>query len=111
MSADLRYHKMKSRLVLLSKPEVQAIVDNIDKVIFDDCNYRDGKFCPIAIALGAHMLDVHWTDESVKDFIAEWFYPVNILHGVPGEFYHGNDEERKRDLLLLCEEVLSIIKI
>lgn len=104
---DKRRHAMKRRLMMLARSEVQAIVDNIDLILFDDCNYRDGKFCPIAIALGAHLLDVHWTDEGVKDFIGEYFYPVNILHGVPGEFYHGDAAERRRDLLAICAEVLK----
>lgn len=47
---------MKLRLLTLTKAEVQTIVDNTDLVLFDDCNYRDGKFCPLAIALGAHTL-------------------------------------------------------
>jgi hypothetical protein len=105
-SADLRYHKMKLRLLTLTKAEVQTIVDNIDLVLFDDCNYRDGKFCPLAIALGAHTLP-NPSQELVEKYIAEWFYPVNILHGTPGEFYHGTEAERRRDLLSLCEEILK----
>ena len=32
---------------------------------------------------------------------------MHELSGVPGDFYHGNDEQRREDLRKICIEVIQ----
>lgn len=105
---DLRYQLMRERLNTLADSQLQEIIDKIDIILFDEYNYHEGKFCPMGIALGCHLN--FWgkpTNEWVRSQIGEYYKPANMLKGVPGEFYHGNDAERKRDLLALCREIIK----
>ncbi len=103
---DHRYDLMRERLSQLRSDQLLQIVDNIDIVLFDEYNYYDGRFCPMGVALRCHELP-NPTDLSVKEMIGKRFTPTNMLKGVTGEFYHGTDEERRRDLLALCNELLQ----
>ncbi len=103
---DLRRAVFIRRLSSFSKPQVQRIVDNIDKICFDTWNYDEatGKFCPLAIALGVDQV-VFPTNDIVRDIIGNHgFSPVNALKGIPGTFY---TDRRREDLLEVCNEVLS----
>jgi len=102
---DLRYETIKARLSLLSGSEVQRILDNIDQVCFDEFNYdaSEGKYCPLAIAMDLQHLP-HPTDLKVKEAISVRFTPVNVIKGVPGQFYTDN---RREDLINLCKEILG----
>lgn len=102
---DSRYILMRERLSCLSKEELQSIVDNIDIILFDTYNFKNGKFCPMGVALGGHYLN-NPTNETIKSLIESRFQPANMLKGIEGIFYHGNDQERKKDLLSLCNELL-----
>lgn len=104
---DLRYRVMRERLETLNAEQLRSIVDNIGIVLFDTHNYHDGKFCPMAVGLGCHKLEGKITEARVQSRIAESYLPINILKGVSGEFYHGSDDERKADLLLLCKQILD----
>jgi hypothetical protein len=105
MLTDQRYAAMYQRLSSLTSYEIRQILRDMHFVLFDTYNSHDGKYCPLGVALGLHKLNL--TDEQAKAVLAERFKPINILHGVPGEFYHGTDEERKCDLVSICEEILS----
>lgn len=106
MSDDARYVAMRQRFKTLTMAQLCEMRDNIDKTLFDTHNYHDGKFCPMGIALGCHLMQSP-TDEAVKARIAENYQPTNILKGVPGTFYHGDDASRRRDLLRLIDELLT----
>lgn len=100
---DLRYEVIKGRLSTLSKPELQTIIDRIDDICFDELNYDpvNHKYCPLAMGLDG-LPDP--TDEKVKEAIYKRFNPVNVIKGIPGDFYR---ESRKEDLLALCKNLLS----
>lgn len=103
---DLRYNLIRERFSQLTREQLLSIVDNLDKILFDEFNFHEGKFCPMGIALGCHK----WTNptqDSVKTEIGKFFQPSNMLKGVPGEFYHGTDAERRSDLLSVCRELLN----
>lgn len=103
---DARYKAMLDRFRTLATHEIRRIQVALDRgsVCFDTYN-RDpqtGKFCPVAIAMG---LDAQcMTDAEVAEAIGRQFQPVNILKGVPGEFY---TTDRRRDLVNLCKFVLN----
>lgn len=102
---DQRFELIKERLERFSTAQLQEILDFKDLLLFDEFNYHEGKFCPLAIGIGAHYSS-NPTQESVAREIAKCFNPVNVLKGVPGRFYHGTDEERRRDLMGLIREIL-----
>jgi hypothetical protein len=102
---DQRYTAIYQRLSELTSYEIQQILNDIDFVLFDTYNSHEGKHCPLGVALGLHKLNL--TDEQAKEVLSQRFEPLNILKDVPGEFYHGTDEERKRDLIRICQEILS----
>lgn len=105
ISFDKRYDLMLERFTTLSKGQLQEIRDNIDIVLFDEYNYHEGKFCPMGVALNQHKT-INPTQKSVKSAIAAIYTPSNMLKGVEGTFYHGTNEERKRDLLNLIDMLL-----
>lgn len=102
---DLRYETIKSRLSTLSKEEIERILDNIDNVCFDELNYDSstGKYCPLATAMSLDKLS-NPTDEKIKAEIGKRFQPVNVIKGLPGEFYRDN---RKQNLIDLCKKLLN----
>lgn len=104
---DNRYQFIKKRLLALTLTEVQRIKDNIDKVCFDTFNFDSSTetFCPLAIGMNLHNTIDNPTDELVAEAISKRFTPVNVLKGVEGNFYREN---RREDLLILCEEVIKL---
>lgn len=105
---DHRYIQVLRRLLTLTPAGLQRILDKSDLLLFDNFNYHDGKFCPLALAFGCDTMP-EASQESVWAYLATVIHPepVNVLRGVPGLFYHGTDEERKRDLLTLVKELLG----
>lgn len=104
---DRRYIAMKDRFRALTRDELLTILVHIDDlVLFDNFNFHEGKFCPIAVAMGCFRQE-NPTQESVQQEISTRFFPVNILRGVPGDFYHGDDDSRKQDLVSLIHEILN----
>lgn len=104
---DARYRAVWNRLSKLTADQLQLIVDNIDRVCLDTFNYDEEKktFCPLAIAHGLHGWLKNPTDEIVQGVLAEHYAPVNILKGVPGEFYTTN---RREDLLEMCQLLVRL---
>jgi len=102
---DERYKVMKQRLSLLSKEELQRIVDNIDMLIFDTVNYdeKNHKFCPLAVAMQLDKTISNPTDSLIKSEIGKRFDPINVIKGIPGNFYRT---QRENDLKNLCKEIL-----
>lgn len=99
---DRRFDIMKERLGELTHEELECLHEGIieGKVCYDDFNYdvRAGKFCPLAVAIGLDKMKDP-SDLKVWEELYKRFKPVNVLKGVPGNFYHGNTEERESDLL------------
>ena len=104
---DKRYSVIKSRLLLLSKEEIQRIVDNIDLVCFDTFNFDEEskKYCPLAIATNLHNTIKNPTNNLIQLELSKRFNPVNAIRGVEGTFYRS---DRKNDLIKICKEVLCI---
>lgn len=101
---DNRYTLAKERLSSLTTDEINRIIDNQDKTLWDTFNYNEGKFCPIAIAMNLHNTLDNPTDENVKIEMAKRFNPTNIFKGTKGEFYTTN---RQEDIIRLCKEILQ----
>lgn len=97
---DERYEAIRARLSVFKSHELGRIVENRDILLTDDCNYKDGKYCPLALAMNLHNTIKNPTDSKIKAEIGRFFDPVNIVKGLRGEFYTTN---RENDLINLCK--------
>lgn len=110
----------------MNDPRYQAIYDSLNRlnigqlyriktfkplaICLDNYNYDEEyhRFCPLAIGVGLHLLpDIKWTNYlciGVLDRLG--FAPYN-LKGVEGNFYHGNHDERWRDLMLVVNRLIG----
>jgi hypothetical protein len=106
---DERRRLIKERLYYLGNGQLRRILYMHSMLCTDEFNFNPekGTYCPVALALNAPNMVKQPTDEKVKKFISGYFQEVNILKGVPGEFYHGTHEERKKDILDLVREILE----
>lgn len=103
---DKRYTLIKTRLQTLSKKEIERILINVDILCLDTHNFdeQEKKYCPLALAMNLHETIPNPTDQLIKDEIGKRFTPVNIIAGVDGNFYREN---RKDDIIKICEEILN----
>lgn len=110
LDQDIRYVTMRHRLSLLSTEQLQRIIDNQDELVFDEVNYdsKNHKFCPLAVGLNLHNKIQNPSDAVVKKELRKTFKPVNVMQGLKGNFF---TENRKEDLLSLCQELLKIKKV
>lgn len=102
---DRRYRLIRARLELLSVEQLKRIRDNADIMCLDTYNYdaENNTFCPLALALNYHRTLENPSQSLVESELSKHFQPVNILKGVPGEFYQC---DRKADMLSLINELL-----
>lgn len=101
---DPRKTALKMGLRQLTVGELYRVMRYRDDLLLDDCNYKDGKFCPLAVALEIpEYLRNRATDELVLLELKHRGYTVYNTRGVEGDFYTTN---RKRDLAIAVEEVI-----
>jgi hypothetical protein len=74
------------------------------EMVLDTYNYEDGKFCPLAIAVGLDKTVKEPTHEKVYNKLVELGYKVYNTRGIQGEFYTTN---RLEDLIEAAIEVLD----
>lgn len=121
MNGDLRYKAVAARLKELRPHELERLRGALvaDKVCLDSVNYDGQHYCPLAVATGLSDtlrqvegcaedlgMDFRVTDDLVGMILANRFYPVNALRGVPGTFFHGDHQSRRKDLLGLVKTFL-----
>jgi hypothetical protein len=99
---DERKTGLKNGLKQLSVEELLKVFLHPEPMVLDTYNYEDGKFCPLAVALGlTDMADP--SHEKVYQELTRLGYKVNNTRGIKGDFYTMN---RLDDLLEATEEVL-----
>lgn len=103
MREDPRKIGLKNGLRQLTIEQLQKVITYPGEMILDEFNYADGKFCPLAIALGLDKSLKNPTHEKVFKTLNDMGYKVNNTQGIKGEFYTTN---RKADLLDAANEVL-----
>lgn len=72
--------------------------------MLDNCNYSEGVFCPLAVALDLSSKLENPTDEKVVAFMEGLGYSVYNTRGIKGYFYTSN---RRADLFQALDEVLE----
>lgn len=99
---DSRKTGLKTGLQQLSIEELLKVFLHPDPMVLDTYNYEDGRFCPLAVALGlTDMVDP--SHDKVYRELTRLGYKVNNTRGIKGDFYTMN---RLDDLLEATEEVL-----
>lgn len=101
---DPRKTGLKNGLRQLTVDELQKVIDYPGEMVLDEFNYQDGKFCPLAIAVGLNETLTNPTHKSVFDMLTWMGFKVYNTRGIKGEFYTTN---RKEDLLTAAKEVLE----
>jgi hypothetical protein len=102
---DARKTGLKNGLRQLTFEQLQRVIDYPGEMILDEFNYKDGKFCPLAIGIGLdQIMTADPTHEKVFITLTEMGYKVYNTLGIAGEFYTTN---RKQDLLEAAKEVLE----
>jgi len=103
MCEDARKTGLKNGLRQLNVEELLRVFLHPDPMVLDTYNYEDGKFCPLAIALGLNEKMPDPSHEKVFGTLTELGYKVYNTRGIKGKFYTRN---RLDDLLEATEEVL-----
>ena len=104
---DPRKTALKNGLRQLSIYKLRKVIGYDDEFVLDEYNYREGKYCPLAVAEDMHL---RWwpirdndRNERIRKELEQMGYVVNNTKGVEGSFYR---EHRERDLLIAASEVL-----
>jgi hypothetical protein len=101
---DPRKAGLKRGLRQLSSEQIcRVLAYPIERMALDDGNYVDGKFCPLAVAVGLPEIMKDPTDDRVHAVLTMLGYKVNNTRGIVGKFYTAN---RAADLRTAAEEVL-----
>jgi hypothetical protein len=101
---DPRKTGLKSGLRQLNIKQLKRILDFQDEMVLDQYNYYDGKFCPLAVALGLDRTMENPSHDRVFQTLTDLGYDVYNTRGIVGKFYTDN---RKEDLLEAAREVLE----
>lgn len=101
---DLRKIGLKNGLKQLTVEQLNAVISYDKEMCLDDFNYQDGKFCPLAVAVGLDKSIINPTHDKVFSALTNLGYHVYNTRGIVGEFYQNN---RKDDLITAAKEVLK----
>jgi hypothetical protein len=104
MNEDPRKTGLKNGLRQLTVEQLQRVIDYPGEMVLDSCNYEDGKFCPLAVALELDKTMISPSHDKVFHTLTSMGYKVYNTRGIPGEFYTTN---RLEDLLVAAKEVLQ----
>lgn len=100
---DPRKAGLKKGLRQLTNEQIVRVVEYPHEMILDRCNYEDGKFCPLAVAVGLDSM-IDPSDEKVVAELESRGYSVYNTRGIVGMFYTSN---RREDLILAANEILA----
>lgn len=103
VSEDPRKTGLKKGLRQLTKKQLENLLAYGGPMILDDCNYKNGMFCPLAIGVGLDKMR-NPTNEKVIKALESKGYSVYNTRGIKGDFYTNN---RRKDLLVALMEVLQ----
>lgn len=103
MTEDARKTGLKNGLRQLTIPQLLRVLTYSREFVLDTYNYQDGKFCPLAVAVGLDSMPDP-THDKVFDALTTLGYRVYNTRGISGLFYTTN---RQEDLLQAAREVLE----
>lgn len=101
---DPRKTGLKNGLRQLNIRQLKRVLDYPDEMVLDEYNYFDGKFCPLAVALGLDRTMENPSHDRVYQTLTDLGYDVYNTRGIRGKFY---TDSRKEDLIEAAQEVLE----
>lgn len=101
---DPRKTGLKNGLRQLNIRQLKRVIEYQGEMVLDEYNYYDGKFCPLAVALGLDRTMENPSHDRVFQALTDLGYDVYNTRGIVGKFYTDN---RKEDLLEAAQEVLE----
>lgn len=101
---DPRKTGLKNGLRQLTAEQLLRVIDWPHPMVLDTFNYEDGKFCPLAVAVGIPETMTNPSHDKVFDELTSRGYKVYNTRGIDGDFY---TTDRLSDLLLATKEVLK----
>lgn len=101
---DARKTAVLNALRQLSTAQINRVLSYRGEMIHDTFNYKDGAYCPLAVACGLPGIVKEPTNEKVIAILHVMGYTVMNTRGVPGTFYRDN---RAADLKTAAMEVLE----
>jgi hypothetical protein len=100
---DLRKLAILDHLRQLSIDQLMRILEYREPILTDTYNYKDGRFCALAVALNLPEIVKNPSHEIIYSIIALSGYSICNLKEIPGTFYTTN---RSADLIEATREVL-----
>lgn len=107
MSEDPRKTGLKNGLRQLNIEQLEKVLNYPEEMVLDEFNYFEGKFCPLAVAVGLEKME-NPSHSKVFDKLTEMGFSVYNTRGISGQFYTNN---RKNDLIEAVQEVILEKKI
>lgn len=104
MTEDPRKTGLKNGLRQLNLEQLRRLIYYPGEMVLDTYNYQDGKFCPLAVAVGLDETLENPTHDTVFLKLSEMGYKVYNTRGIQGNFY---TTDRKQDLFTAAYEVFS----
>jgi hypothetical protein len=104
MDEDPRKTGLKNGLRQLTISQLSRVLNYPGEMVLDTHNYHDGKFCPLAVAVGLDETMEMPTSDSVFLQLTEMGYTVYNTRGIKGNFY---TTDRLNDLIVVTKEVLQ----
>lgn len=101
---DPRKTALKNGLRQLSIDELQEVLEYPGEMVLDHCNYKDGMFCPLAVAKDIHKTMQNPTDIEVTLELKSMGLKIYNTRGIKGSFY---TENRREDLFIAIKEVIK----
>lgn len=103
MVEDPRKTGLKNGLRQLKIDELERVLTYEKDMVLDEFNYQDGKFCPLAVAVGLDSMP-NPSHQKVFEELTGLGYTVYNTKGIEGTFY---TENRLEDLKQAAQEVLE----
>lgn len=104
---DPRKTGLKEGLKQLTISQLECVLNYPNEMILDEFNYNDGKFCPLAVAVGLDNMENPTHDKVCNELVGRGFVIYNT-RGISGKFYTDN---RKEDLIVAVKEVIKEKKL
>ena len=83
---DPRKVGLKNGLRQLTIEQLERVLSYDKDMVLDTYNYEDGKFCPLAVAVGLNSMEEP-THEKVYQTLVDMGFKVYNTRGIEGEFY------------------------
>ena len=101
---DPRKTGLKRGLEQLTLEQLQRLRAWEGPLVLDNVNYKEGQFCPLAVALDLPRTLASPSDEAVVQHLTGLGLSVYNTRGIVGKFYTS---DRRRDLFEALDEVIK----